>query len=79
MIPRMANIQNGNQGSSLTGGGQQRSDAALQNRDFLFDGVNGGIADSGVKKAVRLQVENFAELLRAVVLKSCALNNREDS
>ena len=75
VIPRVADVEQRKEVGSLPGAGQHAGGAALQLGDLGGHMVAGGIGQTGIKVAVRLQIKQLAHLIGAVILKSSALDN----
>ena len=75
MTAGTADIQNRNHGCGLTGCSQHCTNAAFKSCQLLFNTVQCGIAQTGIEKAVCLQVKQITHFLGAFIGIGSALNN----
>ena len=67
----------GGQRSCLARGGEECDDASLAGRDFLLNGVHGGIAEARVEESVFRQVEELGHFGGGLVAERGGLDNGE--
>ena len=79
MVAGLGDIGDTDQGRRLTGSGQHRADAALKRGDLLRDGIEGGIRQTGIEKAVGFEIEELSHRLGGIINKSSALDDRQDA
>ena len=75
MVSAGGQVEQGEEVSRLTGGGQHGRRAPLQGADLGGHGVTGGILEPGVKIAAGLQVKELAHVLAGGVLEGGGLDD----
>ena len=79
MVAGLAEIQDGEKRSGLSGGSHQGADAAFELGDLVFHAFEGGIAEPGVEMAGDIQIEELAEVVGGVELEGGALDDGQDA
>ena len=77
MIAAGADVEDGVEGSRLTGGGQHGGSTAFQSGDAGGDGIVCGVLEPGVEIAGGFQIEELAHVFAGVIFEGGALNNRD--
>ena len=77
VIAGFADGGDGGQRSCLARGGEECADASLEGRDFLLNGVHGGIAEARVEESVFRQVEELGHFGGGLVAECGGLDNGE--
>ena len=75
MVAAAGNIEHGKEVGSLAGAGEHCRSAALQGGDLRRNGITGGIAQTGVKIAVVLQVKEPPHGVGGLIAESSTLND----
>ena len=79
VVTRMADVDDCHHRSGLAGGRQHGADAAFQRGNLLLHGIQRGVAQAGVEKAVVVQIKEAAHRLRRFVAECRALHNRQNT
>lgn len=75
MIPSLANIENGKEGSRLAGRRQNGGHTALQFGNFSGNRLIGGVLEACIKESGFFQIKQFCHLFAGLVLERRALVN----
>ena len=76
MVAGSGKIKYGEKGRSLSGTGQHRRASAFQSRDLRRHHVVRRVLQPGIEISACLQVKQLPHVFAGIILKSCALDNR---
>jgi len=75
MVSGLTDVQQTDQGSRLSGRGQQSSRPTLKCCNFPLHSAQCWITQTGIKIAAGFEVKKISQILRRIVLVGCTLDN----